>query len=87
MKRISLFLLLLATSAIAQAQQYATGCLVDEVAYSRIPVKARQLTRSYSSLPRKASLLDYCPTPGDQGNYGTCTSWAIAYAARTILVI
>ena len=29
-------------------------------------------------------LLKYCPTPGSQGQWGTCTAWAIAYAARTI---
>jgi hypothetical protein len=31
------------------------------------------------------SLKQYAPTPGDQGQYGTCTGWASAYAGRTIL--
>jgi len=84
-KTLLLLLLLLPIVSFAQKPQYATGCLVDDEAYSRIPVKARQLTRSYTALPARASLTPYCPTPGDQGIYQTCTSWAIAYAARTIL--
>ncbi len=29
-------------------------------------------------------LVKYCPIPGDQGEWGTCTAWACSYAARTI---
>ena len=36
-------------------------------------------------MPSKVSLERYCPTPGSQGPYGTCTSWAVAYAARSIM--
>lgn len=85
MKKISLLLFSITIAILTQAQQYHSGCLIDEEAYARIPVKAKQLTRSYASLPRKAMLLEYCPTPGNQGVYQTCTSWAIAYAGRTIL--
>ena len=84
MKKALLLLLLLPIALMAQ-NPYATGGLVDKEAYARIPVKARQLTRSYTALPTRASLVSYCPTPGNQGVYSTCTSWAIAYAARTIM--
>jgi len=36
-------------------------------------------------LPASASLLDYFPTIGDQGQYGTCVAWAVAYNCRTFL--
>ena len=84
MKKLILLLLLLPIASMAQ-NQFATGCLIDDDAYSRIPLKATQLTRSYTALPSRVSLVSYCPTPGDQGIYQTCTSWAIAYAARTIM--
>lgn len=85
MKKALVLLLLLPLVSLAQKPHYATGCLVDDESYARIPVKARQLTRSYTVLPARASLLPYCPTPGNQGIYQTCTSWAVAYSARTIM--
>lgn len=85
MKKTLLLLCLMPFMAIAQTTEYFTGCVLDEEEYSRIPMKATQLTRSYKTLPKRASLLQYCPTAGNQGQYGTCTSWAIAYAARTIM--
>ena len=29
-------------------------------------------------------LTRFCPTPGDQGDFGTCVAWSSGYAARTI---
>jgi len=42
------------------------------------------VVRSIKPLPAAASLKKYCPMPGNQGKYGTCSSWASAYGARTI---
>ncbi len=50
-----------------------------------IPLKSPQTEESYRGLPSAVSLKQYCPTPGDQGEYGTCVGWTTAYAARTIL--
>ncbi len=50
-----------------------------------IPLKSQQTQESYRGLPSAVSLKQYCPTPGDQGTYGTCVGWTTAYAARTIL--
>jgi hypothetical protein len=66
------------------AQEHFTGCLLDEEAYNAIPQKKENLTRDYEILPSSYSLKQYCPTPNNQSNYGTCTGWASAYAARTI---
>ena len=59
-----------------------TGELMTLEQYKKIPLAPQ--TRSITPLPSAASLKKYCPIPGDQGEYGTCTSWASAYGARTI---
>ena len=84
MKKIFLLLLLVPVMAMGQ-KPFFTGCVMDDEEYEQAPLKATQVTRSYTVLPGRASLLPYCPTPDNQGPYGTCTSWAIAYAARTIM--
>ena len=50
--------------------------------YQAIPLVPE--IRSLTQLPSSASLKKYAPIPGSQGQYGTCTGWASAYAARTI---
>ena len=52
----------------------------------KMPQKAI-LTRSFYdgiNLPKSYSLKQYAPIPKEQ-KYGTCTAWATAYAARTII--
>jgi len=67
------------------AQTYSTGLVIDTELYESIPRKAVQLTRSLSSVPASHSLKQFAPIPNNQGRYGTCTAWASAYAARTML--
>jgi len=59
-----------------------TGELMSSEQYQSIPLVPK--VRSLKPLPSSASLKKYCPIPGNQGQYGTCTGWASAYAARTI---
>ena len=59
-----------------------TGELMTAVQFKTIPFAPQ--FRSLTPIPSAASLKKYCPIPGDQGEYGTCTSWASAYGARTI---
>ncbi|MDL2229830.1 C1 family peptidase, partial [Treponema sp. OttesenSCG-928-L16] len=66
------------------SQGYPRGAILDADLYNSLPRKAEQLTRSFLSLPRSASLKHYAPAPGHQGPYGTCVAWATAYAAQTI---
>ncbi len=81
--------LVLATAALlilsggAAAQRYAMGEVFDEAAYNALPLKAKVSSRSI--LPPAASLEAYCPTPGDQGEFGTCAAWSSAYHFRTII--
>lgn len=64
--------------------EYGMGCLPETDVVS-IPKQAQLMERDLNNLPSSYSLLQYCPTPQSQGQYGTCTSWATAYAFRTIL--
>ena len=59
-----------------------TGELMTQEEYQSIPLVPQ--VRSLKPIPQAASLRKYCPIPGDQGRYGTCTGWASTYSARTI---
>jgi hypothetical protein len=85
MYKNTLFLLLCAVSILASAQPHATGLIWDNTAYSSTPLKATLTRGLYNSMPSSASLKQYCPSIGDQGNYGTCVGWSCSYSARTIL--
>jgi hypothetical protein len=78
-------LFLLPFFVFAQVPQFKTGCLFDTSKYAQVPLKAVLLTREYKVLPASNSLKKYCPIPKNQGEYGTCTAWAVAYSARTII--
>ena len=59
-----------------------TGELMTAEDYQNIPLVPK--VRSLAPVPPAASLKAYCPIPGNQGPFGTCTGWASAYGARTI---
>jgi len=61
-----------------------TGLLSDEGQYQSVPQISRLVQRSYSSLPERFSLKEYCPKPGLQ-QFSDCVGWSTTYAARTIL--
>lgn len=61
-----------------------TGLMSDETQYQTIPQVSRLISRSYTSLPERFSLKEYCPKPGSQ-QYSDCVGWSTTYAARTIL--
>ncbi len=72
------------TCLFAQAQEeFGTGLLPDDGTYETLPMQAPLVTRGI--LPSSYSLLKFCPEVKSQGGYSTCTGWATAYAARTIL--
>jgi hypothetical protein len=87
--RLLAFAILLANILLGaspgMAQRRATGMVVDKPSYKATPYKAKLSTRSFLNLPASASLEKYCPTPGDQGAYGTCVAFATAYSMRTIM--
>lgn len=71
-------------TSLAQEEVYMTGLLPDDGTYEQLERKKELLTRDYTILPSSYSLLKYCPIVKSQSQYSTCTSWATAYAARTI---
>ena len=85
MKMYHLLLLLFLVASPLFAQEYQTGCLVDEDKYQAISLAAPFTTRSFSRLPTAVSLKKYAPTPKHQGPQGSCVGWATSYAARSIL--
>ncbi len=62
---------------------YGTGEVFDPEVYNALPLKAKVSTRSL--LPVRASVEQYCPTAGNQGDYMTCSAWSSAYHFRTII--
>lgn len=81
---LSIFFLLVVGASYAQDEFFMDGCLPDDGTYNQLPRKAELLTRDYKSMPKVHSLKQYCPEVRSQGRHGSCTSWAAAYAARTI---
>ena len=85
MKNLLIVLLLFVISQqFAQDDNYGTGLLFDETMYEEVPQSVPLVTRSFNSLPSSFSLKGYAPTPGNQGQQGSCVGWASAYGARTI---
>ena len=90
MKNLYLSLLgvcLISTIVFGQNRyKYPRGIIEGEdIELKTIPQKAPLTRNFYVNVTKSASIKNYAPTPQSQGNYGTCTGWAVAYAARTIL--
>ncbi|MCC7014777.1 MAG: DUF4384 domain-containing protein [Planctomycetes bacterium] len=84
----SLLLACVLSSALAQSpnvEKPAMGLVFDTASYRGTPYKPLLTRASYAELPPRVSLERHCPTPGDQGRYGTCAAWAIGYHMRTVL--
>lgn len=81
---LTLLLSLGCTATATSQSRPATGLIFDDAKVEKIPVKPRLLTRDYTAIPESVSLVPWCPIPQSQEQYGTCTSWASTYAARTI---
>lgn len=85
MKKI-FFGVLTIVSTLTYAQTQHTGLLLDDVAYSQVPVKARNVSfQSVVEDVSSASLKKFVPTIRNQGSYGTCVGWSSSYYGRTIL--
>src|SRR5262249_8252501 len=59
--------------------EHATGLILES------PERLRSVptTPAYRAfLPERIDLSKYFPTPGNQGNIGSCAAWAVGYAAR-----
>ncbi|TGL87139.1 DUF4384 domain-containing protein [Leptospira congkakensis] len=61
------------------------GAKFDTKKYDATPVYEPLSKDSENTLPSEVSLLKYAPKRQSQGEQGSCTGWAVSYAARTIL--
>lgn len=73
-----------ALSAIAQSKRY-TGATFNATTIAATPKKIGLSLRSFQSMPPAYTLEPWCPTPGNQGNHGTCVAFANGYGIGTIL--
>ena len=62
-----------------------TGANFNATTVAATPRKVQLSLRSFKSLPTSYSLERWCPTPGNQGNFGTCVAFANGYGVATIL--
>ncbi|MDW8296645.1 MAG: C1 family peptidase [Raineya sp.] len=66
--------------------QTRMGCKIDTSTYFRSVLPAYNALRGDEILPKAISLKNFCPTPRNQGEYGTCVAWTSAYYARSIML-
>lgn len=67
------------------AQRRPTGAVINPATIAATPRKLPLSFRSFRGLPESFSLEKYCPTPGDQGDFGTCVAFANGYGVASIL--
>lgn len=72
-------LVCLTSLSFAQARELG-AVLEDSQTYQSIPLA---VTPARGNLPRRIDLSASFPTPGDQGNQGSCVGWAVAYALKS----
>jgi hypothetical protein len=84
MKKISLLASALLMCFAVNAQ-YGTGANFNPETIEATPQKIDLSFRSFTAMPASYTLEPFCPTPGNQGNHGTCTAFANGYGIATIL--
>jgi hypothetical protein len=52
---------------------------------SEVPASTNFGFGNSSNLPSQVDLVSKFPPIGDQGNYGTCVAWAVAYNTKTAM--
>lgn len=73
--------ILIFLSTLCSAQNKATGLeFLPEDQYAKIPLAS---TAMMGTLPVSKDLSNWFPTPGDQGNQGSCVAWAVAYGLKS----
>jgi hypothetical protein len=70
-------------SILSIAQEYGRGLEITDFDTSKLIFK--KIPTSRGALPSSYSLISYAPSVESQGNMGSCTSWAAAYCAFTIV--
>jgi len=81
MKTLFLLIIHFLTITFLFAQHNGKGLtFADEDEYKDIPLATVPMM---GSLPKTKDLSSWFPTPGDQGEQGSCVGWAVAYALKS----
>jgi C1A family cysteine protease len=84
LKKLLFILFFITTTTLLYSQQkYSSGLIFDKEEYDKVE-KISSALKFNDVIKEIYSLKQFCPTPGNQGRLGTCTSWATGYAALTI---
>jgi hypothetical protein len=75
-----LVVLLLLFCKISYAQKGTGLVFLDDTEYQSIPLAS---TAMMGTLPPSRDLSAWFPTPGDQGQQGSCVAWAVGYALKS----
>lgn len=79
-QKIKLTVILLTFFSSISAQEKGTGLVfVSEAEYKKIPLAS---TAMMGNLPANKDLSQWFPTPGDQGDQGSCVAWAVGYGLK-----
>ncbi len=85
MRKISLLLAAVTCFAFFSNAQVdkkkRTGLVFDDAEYNSSPMQSKFAGSKFSELPLKVSLRKWTPTPGDQGEIGSCVGWSTCYGA------
>lgn len=65
------------------AQTNSRGLLVPDQKHIDSLPWVNYIPKRASSIPNAANLKQYMPEPGDQGNQGSCSAWAVAYGLKS----
>ncbi|MFZ4548924.1 MAG: hypothetical protein ACOYN4_15855, partial [Bacteroidales bacterium] len=81
----ALLLLLIFSGSLSAQDRRGMGANFDMATIAKTPRKVQLSFQSFRGMPEQVSLEQYCPTPGDQGNHGTCVAFANGYSIATLL--
>lgn len=81
----AILLFLILTVSLSAQDRRGMGANFDMATIAKTPRKVQLSFQSFRGMPEQTSLEQYCPTPGDQGNHGTCVAFANGYSIATLL--
>jgi len=81
----SIFLFAAFLNQVTAQDRRGMGANFDMATIAKTPRKVQLSFQSFRGMPEQASLEQYCPTPGDQGEHGTCVAFANGYGIATLL--
>jgi len=83
--KIILFSIILSLSISSNSQDFGKGLNLENEKRGKGRIAYRALIKEYQNLPSYKTLKMFTPLPGNQGNKGTCSAWAVTYSALTTL--